>query len=115
MTRTAMAVALALAAASMAASAAAPQGNAARGKSVFTSEMCWTCHGTEGHGSVYGPQLAPHVFPWEAFANQVRHPMSSMPAYAPRYLTDKDLADIYAYLSSMPEGAKASTIPLLKD
>jgi mono/diheme cytochrome c family protein len=104
-----------LAAASTAALGAAPQGNAARGKSVFTSELCWTCHGTEGHGSVYGPQLAPHVFPWEAFAKQVRHPMSSMPAYAPRYLTDKDLADIYAYLSSIPEGAKASTIPILKE
>ena len=115
MTRTKLVFAAALAAASLGALAAAPTGNAARGKSVFTSEMCWTCHGTEGHGSVYAPRLAPHLFPWEAFSNQVRHPAKSMPAYAARYLTDKDLADIYAYLASIPEGPKASTIAILKE
>ena len=100
--------------ASMCAFAQAPSGDAARGKSVFTSEMCWTCHGTEGHGSPYGPKLAPHVFPWDGFSKQVRHPAKSMPAYAPRYLPDKDLADVYAWLASIPEGPKASSISLLK-
>lgn len=114
MTRTSLVFATMLAAVSLGALAAAPAGNATRGKSVFTSEMCWTCHGTEGHGSVYAPRLAPHLFPWEAFSNQVRHPMKSMPAYAPRYLTDRDLADIYAYLASIPEGPKANSISLLK-
>ncbi len=113
MTRKTLLVAMALSV-SLCAFGETPSGNAVRGKSVFTSELCWTCHGTEGHGSVYGPQLAPHVFPWEAFAQQVRHPASSMPAYASRYLTDKDLADVYAYLSSIPEGPKANEIGLLK-
>ena len=113
MTRKMLLVAIGLSA-SMCAFAQSPSGDAARGKSVFTSEMCWTCHGTEGHGSRYAPKLAPHVFPWDGFTKQVRHPAKSMPAYAPRYLPDKDLADIYAWLGSIREGPKASSISLLK-
>ena len=113
MTRKMLLVAMGISA-SVCVFAQSPSGDAARGKSVFTSEMCWTCHGTEGHGSPYGPKLAPHVFPWDGFSKQVRHPAKSMPAYAPRYLADRDLADIYAWLASIPEGPKASSISLLK-
>jgi mono/diheme cytochrome c family protein len=45
----------------------------------------------------------------------VRHPRSSMPPYSPKYVSDKDLADIYAYVGSIATGPKASEIPLLKD
>jgi mono/diheme cytochrome c family protein len=38
-----------------------------------------------------------------------------MPAYAPRYLADRDLADVYAYLASMADEPKASSIPLLRE
>ena len=114
MKRTIAALAAGLAAFSLGAHAQAPSGNAARGKSLFMGEMCWTCHGTEGYGGKYAPGLAPKPFPWDAFAKQVRHPAKSMPAYASRYLTDRDLADIYAYVSSRPAAHKASTIPLLK-
>jgi len=53
--------------------------------------------------------------PWDAFTHQVRHPRSSMPPYSPKYVSDKDLADIYAYVGSIAAGPKASQIPLLKD
>jgi len=109
------ALAGALAAASLAAAAQAPAGDAARGKGLFMKDMCYTCHGTAAHGSRYGPRLAPHAMPWEAFAHQVRQPRASMPRYAPQTLAEQDLADIYAYVASVKPGPKASAIPLLKD
>lgn len=104
----------ALLAASLAANGASPTADAARGRGVFLNEGCFTCHGTVGHGEPYGPKLAPGAMPWEAFAHQVRHPRGSMPRYMPQYLSDKDLADLYAYVASIPEGPKASQIELLR-
>jgi mono/diheme cytochrome c family protein len=37
-----------------------------------------------------------------------------MPRYAPQFLTDAQLADLYAYVASIPEGRKASEIGLLR-
>jgi mono/diheme cytochrome c family protein len=109
------AIAGAFAAASFAVAAQAPAGDAARGKDHFMKGMCYTCHGTAGLGSRYGPQLAPHPLPWEAFAHQVRQPRASMPRYVPQTLSEQDLADIYAYVVSVKPGPKAGAIPLLKD
>jgi hypothetical protein len=46
---------------------------------------------------------------------QVRHPRESMPRYDAKFVSDSDLADIYAYLGSMKRGAKAADIQLLRD
>lgn len=102
-----------LAAASAAAFAQAPAGDAARGKAVFMKEMCWTCHGTEGEGGPYGPRLAPTPMTLEGLVKQARHPRSSMPPYAPKFVTDQDLGDIHAYLASIKPGRKASEIAIL--
>ena len=37
-----------------------------------------------------------------------------MPAYPKKFLSDQDMADVYAYVVSIPAGPKASDIPLLK-
>ena len=108
------ALAVLLAAGPAVAFAQAPTGDAARGKALYTQNLCWTCHGTVGHGEPYGPKIAPKPLPWEAFANQVRHPRGSMPHYEARYLSDRDLGDIYAYVASIPAGPKVRDIPLLK-
>ena len=104
-------LAAALAAASLGAHA---DGDPQRGKSLFMGNLCWTCHGTVGHGEPYGPKIAPKPLPWEAFMNQVRHPRGSKPHYEAKNLSDRDLGDIYAYVASIPAGPKASEIPLLK-
>ena len=95
----------------------APRGDAAKGKALYMKNMCYTCHGTAGQGGDRGsgPRIAPDPFPWEAFAAQVRRPRESMPRYAPEYLSDAELADIYAYVSVQKRGPKASEIPLLRD
>lgn len=109
------ALAAVLTAASAAAFAQAPAGDAARGKGLFMQDMCWTCHGTEGHGGPYGPRLAPKPMPLEGLVSQVRHPRASMPPYDATFASDQDLADIHAYLGSIRPGPKASDLALLKE
>jgi ubiquinol-cytochrome c reductase cytochrome c subunit len=113
-TRT-IALGIALAALGLAARAQAPAGDAARGNAVYMKQMCWSCHGTVGQGSQYGPKLAPQPFPWEAFQHQLRSPRSSMPPYGASHLPDSELADVYAYIASIKPGEKATGIPLLKN
>jgi mono/diheme cytochrome c family protein len=110
-------IALALTALSFAAHGDAPAGDVARGKALYMKNMCYTCHGTAGQGGDRGsgPRIAYDVWPWEGFAQQVRHPREAMPRYDAKFLGDRDLADIYAYVASMKRGAKAADIPLLKD
>ena len=97
--------------------AQAQQGDVARGKAAYMDNMCHTCHGTAGQGGDRGsgPRIAYDVWPWEAFAQQVRRPREVMPRYDRAHLADADLADIYAYVASMKRGARAKDIPLLKD
>lgn len=110
-------IAVLLAAFAGAAMAEAPKGDAARGHEAFMKNMCYTCHGTAGQGGDRGsgPRLTPGLFPWEGFEQQVRHPRSVMPRYPAQYVSDQDLADIYAYLASMKAGRPAKDIPLLKE
>ena len=106
----------ALLCAALPALAQAPGGDAARGKAAFMKNMCYTCHGTVGQGGDRGsgPRIAYDVWPWEGFAQQVRHPREQMPRYPKELLSDADLADIYAYVASMKSGLKAKDIPLLR-
>lgn len=109
------AFALGAAALALAAHAAPASGDAARGKALYLKNLCQSCHGSVGQGSAYGPKIAPHAFPWEGFERQVRHPRSVMPRYDARHVSDAELADIYAYVASVPEGKAAKDIPLLKE
>jgi mono/diheme cytochrome c family protein len=110
-------IAMLLAAFGGTALAQAPQGDVARGHALFMKDMCYTCHGTAGQGGDRGsgPKLTPGLFPWEGFEQQVRHPRAVMPRYSPQYVSDQDLADIYAYLASIKAGRAAKDIPLLKE
>jgi len=113
--KTALTIAGALAAAALHAHAQAPSGDAAGGKAAYMKNMCYTCHGTVGQGTVrYGSRLAPAPLPWEAFAHQVRRPRATMPRYPVEFVSDADLADIVAYLAAIKPGPKASEIPLRK-
>ena len=95
---------------------APPAGSAERGAATFKKYMCYTCHGTIGQGADRGtgPKIAPGMLPYPAFALQVRTPRLDMPAYRQQFLTDQELADIYAYLGTVKASPAAKDIPLLK-
>ncbi|HEX9395535.1 MAG TPA: cytochrome c [Burkholderiales bacterium] len=86
------------------------------GRKAYLKYQCYTCHGTVGQGGERGagPKLAPNPFPWEGFRFQVRTPRQDMPPYRPGQLSDKELADIYAYVASIKPGPAATAIPLLR-
>jgi mono/diheme cytochrome c family protein len=80
-----------------------PKGDAANGKRIYLADGCDLCHGSVGQGGGgTGPHLAPNPLPFEAFAGQVRRPANAMPPYTTVVLADTELADIYAYLLTIP-------------
>ncbi len=120
MTRTSLIGAAVLLAASLAASqgfaaqAAAPAGDAAKGKATFERVGCWSCHGLQGQGGREGPRIAdPVPLSWAALSGFVRSTTGDMPPYTEKVLPNQDLADIFAYLSSVPKAPDYKTIPLL--
>jgi ubiquinol-cytochrome c reductase cytochrome c subunit len=84
------------------------------GRRAFMRVGCWQCHGTLGQGAVTGPKLAPDPLPLDALASFVRSSNRNMPPYREQVLSDDDLADIHAYLQSIPKGPDPKSIPLLQ-
>ena len=96
------------------AAATPPPGNAVRGKADFMSFGCYECHGTVAQGNYMGiPHLAPHPLPQAALIAYIRKPSGQMPSYSAAILPDKDAADIWAYLASIPVGKTPAEIPAL--
>jgi len=115
----AMAAALAVIGAATAASAQdAPKGDPANGQRVYIADGCFTCHGRVGQGgNYYGatPVLAKTQLPFEGFKMQVRNPARVMPPFPEAVLSDKEAADIYAFLQTLPTGRPAKDIPALNN
>lgn len=98
----------------LAAQAAAPAGDAAEGKNTFERTGCWQCHGRQGQGGREGPRIAsPVPMPWPVLSRFVRTARRNMPPYTEKVLSNQELADIYAYLGSIPPAPDFKTIPLL--
>ena len=89
-----------------------PAGNAQNGKKIFSSYGCYQCHGFEAQGGA-GARLAPRPIAFTAFSKYVRQPTGEMPPYTSKVVSDKELADIYAFLQSIPQPPPANSIPLL--
>ena len=92
-----------------------PRGDAPNGRKIYVSYGCYQCHGYQGQGSNAGPRLAPNPFPYLAFANQVRQPRARMPAYTMNLVSNQELADMHAYLLTIPKARAVADIPLLVD
>ena len=95
---------------------AAIAADATKGKAAFMKYGCWQCHGTEGQGSAItsaGKVLAPDPMPLETFVAFVRSTDRAMPPYSEKILPNEDLADMHAYLSTIPKPKDAKNIPLL--
>ena len=92
---------------------AAAAGNAEKGKNLYVQHGCWQCHGSVGQGGAAGKTIAPKPMAFEAFSVFVRHSNGPMPPYQKAVLSDADLADIHAYLQSIPTTKDYKSIPLL--
>jgi ubiquinol-cytochrome c reductase cytochrome c subunit len=93
----------------------APTGNAERGKATYKRVGCWECHGFDAQsGGGTGPKLGPPPMPFAAFTNQLRSPRNQMPPYTAKVLSDADIADIYAFVQSLPQPPKVESTPLLQ-
>jgi mono/diheme cytochrome c family protein len=90
-------------------------GNAESGKKLFTADGCYECHGYLGQGAQQtgALRIGPPSIPFEAFQAYVRTPANRMPPYSVKAVPDQDLADIYAYLKTIPMPPKGKDIPLL--
>ena len=93
--------------------AAAAAGSAEKGKSAYVKHGCWQCHGFVGQGGVTGPKLGPNPLPLDALSAFVRNTRGGMPPYQSAILSEADLADIHAYLQSVPKAPDYKSIPLL--
>jgi mono/diheme cytochrome c family protein len=88
--------------------------NVENGKRLYMSYGCYECHGREGQGSVYaGARLGPRPIALSVFVSYVRQPGGQMPPYTAKVVSDAELADIHAFLNSLPQPPPAKSIPLL--
>lgn len=91
---------------------APPRGDAPRGKALFLKTGCYQCHGYEAQGASTGPKLGPDPIPFQRFVSYLRKPTGDMPPYTAKVLSEAQLADIYAFVSTRTK--PASRPPLLR-
>ena len=98
----------------VAAHAQTKPGDVANGKQIYMRNGCYQCHGTVGQGGLAGVRLAQTKLTLAGFTAYVRNPApGSMPPYRAKVMTDQDLADVYAYVQSVPPPVPPANIPIL--
>src|SRR5580700_6084662 len=90
-------------------------GNAQNGGRIYVADGCYECHGRVGQGSqsTAAPRIGPPALTIDAFARYIHAPTGNMPPYTSKVVSDQDVADIYAFLKSLPPAPAAKDIPLL--
>jgi mono/diheme cytochrome c family protein len=93
---------------------AEPPGDATSGGKLWVDRACWQCHGLAAQGGgIAGPRLAGRVQVWAAFAAYVRRPTEEMIPYTTKVLPDHELADIFAWLRSLPPPPDVESVRVL--
>lgn len=92
------------------------RGSPTNGKRLYNKYGCYECHGGEGQGSpLTGPRIGPSPGSFSGFAAYIRVPTGQMPPYSTKITTDAELADMYAFLHSLPQPPDVVKIPLLQE
>ena len=97
-------------------SQAAPKGDAANGQRIYVAAGCFTCHGRAGQGGNFNtatPPLANTQWPVEALLAFLRVGLNDMPAYSREVLSDQQVADVHAFLRSLPGSRSPADFKLL--
>ena len=95
-----------------------PKGDAANGRKLYLATGCYQCHGQAGQGGLMtgpAPILAQTKMPYPAFVRQIRYPSNDMPPYPVKLMPDQEIADIYAWLQSLPGRRPVKDIPILNN
>ncbi len=95
----------------------APRGDDANGKRLYLA-TCFACHGRSGQGGAMNgpaPMLAKTAMPFDGFKAQLRQPISDMPAYSEAVMSDQQIADIYAFLQTLPGPLPTKDMAIFKD
>ncbi len=91
-----------------------PKGDAKAGLADFRKFGCYSCHGIAGQGTLRdGPRLNAAIG-YPAVLAQLRTPRYEMPAYTAVQMSDQSVANIYAYLASIPKAPDPKTIRALQ-
>ena len=96
---------------------AALEGDATVGEQLFEDYTCYACHGHTGETGG-GPRLNPPRLRQGQFIAYLRNPPNPrrMPPYRQADVSDQKLADIYAFIESLPSASPAAEdIPVLRD
>ena len=94
----------------------APAGDPVHGQQVYLADGCFMCHGRAGQGGQFNyqtPALAQIALPVDSFVAFLRAAPNDMPSFSTDVLSDKDAADIHAFLRSLPGPKPAKDFPLL--
>jgi len=98
------------------ASAQLKPGDAENGHKIFLRNGCYQCHGTVGQGGSGGARLAQTKLTQAGLTAYVRNPRpGGMPPYRAKVMSDQELADVYAYIKSLPEPLLPKDIPQLRE
>ena len=73
---------------------------------------CYECHGRDAQSG--GPPLGPDSIVRRVHRQSSFAPRYDLPPYTVKVLSDEDLAEIYAFVQSVPQPPKVDSIPLLK-
>ena len=88
-----------------------PARNLENGKKLYEKYGCSDCHGLLGQGApTSGPRIAPNPLPLAAFVRYVRAPRLQMPPYTAKVMPDQELADVRAYLATVPKPAPVTVL-----
>jgi len=88
-------------------------GNAENGKKLYITYFCWSCHGSNGRAGGTAPAIAPSTRSGEDLIKYIRKPRGAMPPYTSKSISDREIADIAAFLRTIPKDPDPKTIPLL--
>ena len=85
-------------------------GDIGAGKEFWNGYECAHCHGLYGQGG-FGPDLAGLGLTFEQFKHQVREPWGAMPRWSDQQVSDNQLTNLYAFLTSLPRVATPGVAP----
>jgi mono/diheme cytochrome c family protein len=97
---------------------APPAGDPVNGKRLYLADGCFECHGRAGQGGRFNyltPALAQIALPVDSFIAFLRETPNDMPSFSEQVLSDKDAADIHAFLGSLPGPRPAKDIAILNN